>query len=84
MQLFRWTFLYLLNPEFAPVLRPAIKQNAEFARNTQDQAVITVGKKCAHNVKNLLNLVSVVFMRECIGCLCDNFLSFLKVFCQPG
>ena len=58
--------------------------NAVFARNTQDHAVITVGKECAHNVKKLLNFVSVVFMREYIDCLCDNFLSFLKAFRQPG
>ena len=40
MQLPRWAFIYLLNPEFAPVLRRAVKQDAEFARNIQDHAVI--------------------------------------------
>ena len=80
MQLPRWAFVYLLNPEFAPVPRPAVNQDAEFVRNMQDYAVITVGKEYVRNIGKLLNLVRVVFMREHIGCLCDNFLSCLKVF----
>ena len=66
MQLPRWAFLYPLNPAFAPVPHPAVKQDAEFARNIRDHVVIIVGKECGHNIEKLLNHANVVFVLEYI------------------